>query len=105
MKNPLNKVVKKLVKKPDLKTRVYSELAKVQKNLEKELKVVSNRFNKEVQALKKTGKKIEIEKELLVLKKKGDSLLTEMKKTTDKVMAEVKKDYHLVLADVKKRLQ
>lgn len=105
MKNPLKKVVKKLVKKPDLKTRVYNELSKVQKNLEKELKVVGTKFNKELQALKKTGKKIEIEKELQVLKKRGDSLLAEMKKTTDKVMAEVKKDYNLVLADVKKRIK
>lgn len=105
MKNPLKKVVKKLVKKPDMKTRVYNELSKVQKNLEKELKVVGTKFNKELQALKKTGRKIEIEKELQVLKKRGDSLLAEMKKTTDKVMAEVKKDYNLVLADVRKRLK
>lgn len=113
MKKPLKKVVKKAVKKvkskivrkPDLKTRIYSEFTKIRKKLDKELTVVSKKFNKEVTALRKKSKKMGIDKELELLKKRGDALLKDMNATTSKVMAEVRKDYNLVLADVKKRLK
>lgn len=117
MKKPLKKVVKnaarnavkkvkqKIVKKPDLKTRVYGELLKIRKKLDKQLTVVSKKFQDEVAALKKKSKKMGIDKELDLLKKRGDSLLKDMSATTSKVMAEVKKDYNFVLADVRKRLK
>ena len=47
MKNPL----KKVFKKPDLKTQMYDELKKIGKKLDKEL--AGDKFNKEVAAQKK----------------------------------------------------
>lgn len=105
VKNAVKKVKSKIVKKPDLKTRVYGELLKLRKKLDKELTVVSKKFQNEVAALKKKSKKMGIDKELDLLKKRGDSLLKDMSATTSRVMAEVKKDYNLVLADVKKRIK
>ncbi len=105
VKNAVKKVKSKLVKKPDLKTRIYGEFLKIRKRLDKEFTVVSKKFNKEVTALRKKSKRMGIDKELDLLKKRGDALLKDMSATTTKAMAEVRKDYNLVLADVKKRLK
>ena len=101
MKNPL----KKVFKKPDLKTQMYDELKKIGKKLDKELGVIGDKFNKEVAALKKKGAKIDIEKELAILSKTGAALLKDMNKMAGKVMSEVKKDYDLAMTNVKKRLK
>ncbi|MBI5826801.1 MAG: hypothetical protein HZB22_03615 [Deltaproteobacteria bacterium] len=101
MKNPLRKVFKK----PALKTQMYNELRKIGKKLDRELGVISGIFNKEVSALKKKGAKIDIEKELAILHKTGDRLLKDLNKKAGKVMAGVKKDYALAIKSVKKRIK
>jgi len=100
VKNPL----RKLFKKPDLKTQLENELERVRKKLYKGLGVVHDKFDREVAALKRKGKKIDIEKELKLMTKRGDRILSEMNKRADKVMAEVKKDYKLAITKVRKRL-
>lgn len=101
MKNPLRKVLKK----PDLKTQIYNELRTIGKKLDKELGVIGDRFNKEVSALKKKGAKIDIEKELAILHKAGDRLLKDLNKKAGKVMAGVKKDYAVAIKNVKKKMK
>ncbi len=101
MKNPL----KKVFKKPDLKTQMYGEIQKIRKKLDRELGVLSDKFYKEVSTIRKKSGKINIEKELTILSKKGNSVLADLGKKANKVMAVVKKDYNLAIANVRRRLK
>ncbi len=100
VKNPL----KKIFKKPDLKTQLENELEKIRRKLYKGLGVIHDKFDKEVAALKRKGKKIDVEKELKLMTKRGDRILSEMNKRANSVMAGVKKDYKLAIANVRKKL-
>jgi ElaB/YqjD/DUF883 family membrane-anchored ribosome-binding protein len=100
VKNPLRKIFKK----PDLKTQLENELERIRKKLHKGLGNVHDKFNKEVSALKRKGKKIDIDKELKLMTKRGDRILSEMNKRAGSVMAEVRKDYKLAITKVRKKL-
>lgn len=101
MRNPL----KRILRKPSLKDKVFDEISDIRKGLDKELSRVSKELRKQAASLEKRARKLNLKGEFERLSKTGFNALTkDLRKRSDKAVEEIRKDYKAALKRIKAKI-